>query len=143
MDAAEALADLIEISTQIKAAVLVEASGEIAASAGVERSQAEALARGGRELLDAAAEATGGAESRERLVQLQAATPSGSVFVVQDGERVVVAVTAPEPTVGLLFYDLKTCLRHAAGESLAPKPRPRTAAPEEPEEREEELGGEG
>ena len=35
----------------------------------------------------------------------------------------VVAVTVAEPTVGLIFYDLKTCLRHVAGESLAPKPK--------------------
>ena len=47
----------------------------------------------------------------------------GCVFVVQDDERVVDAVTAPEPTVGLVFYDLKTCLRHVAGEELAPKPK--------------------
>ena len=58
----------------------------------------------------------GEAEARERLVQLQVALPDGCVFVVQDDERVVAAVTVAEPTVGLVFYDLKTCLRHVAGE---------------------------
>jgi hypothetical protein len=43
----------------------------------------------------------------------------------------------PDPTVGLVFYDLKTCLRHAAGEELAPKPAPRTKA------KGDEKGGDG
>lgn len=134
MDAAEALADLIEISTQIETAVLVDAQGKVAASNLAETSQAEALARSARELLAAADQDMGGAESRERLVQLQVALPEGCVFVVRDEERVVAAVTVPDPTVGLVFYDLKTCLRHAAGEELAPKPKARTA------EREGESG---
>lgn len=137
MDAAEALADLIEISTQIETAVLVDAQGQVAASNLAEASQAESLARSARELLAAAEEDMGGAESRERLVQLQVALPEGCVFVVRDEERVVAAVTVPDPTVGLVFYDLKTCLRHAAGEELAPKPKARAA------EKEEDEGGEG
>ena len=81
-----------------------------------------------------------GSRQRERLVQLQVAFSDGCVFVVRDEERVVAAVTAPDPTVGLVFYDLKTCLRHVAGEELAPKPKPRSgskkarAAKEKPEE---------
>jgi predicted regulator of Ras-like GTPase activity (Roadblock/LC7/MglB family) len=130
MDAAEALADLIEISTQIETAVLVDGQGKVAASNLVDSSQAEALARSARDLLAAAEEDMGGAESRERLVQLQVALPEGCVFVVRDEERVVAAVTVPDPTVGLVFYDLKTCLRHAAGEELAPKPKSRTAEKE-------------
>jgi hypothetical protein len=68
-----------------------------------------------------------GTEGGERLVQLQAATQDGCVFVVRDEERIVTAVTVPDPTVGLVFYDLKTCLRHAAGEELAPKPKSRSS----------------
>jgi hypothetical protein len=53
---------------------------------------------------------------------------TGSVFVVRDGGRTIVATTTPEPTVGLVFYDLKTCLR-AIDADLEPKrPRRRTAA---------------
>jgi predicted regulator of Ras-like GTPase activity (Roadblock/LC7/MglB family) len=135
VDAAEALADLTEISTQIRLAVLVDAGGDVVASAGA--GQAEAVARSARELLAAAEDAMGGAEAREQLVQLEAATPDGCVFLVRDGERLVAAVTAPDPTVGLVFYDLKTCLRHVAGESLAPKPTARAGS------REAEDGGEG
>jgi predicted regulator of Ras-like GTPase activity (Roadblock/LC7/MglB family) len=126
MEPAEALADLVEIATQIRAAVLVDGRGEVIASAGTDPVHAAQLAQGARSLLAAAAEAMGGSESRDRLVQLEAATSDGSVFVVQDDERLVTAVTHPDPTVGLVFYDLKTCLRHVAGESLAPKP-PRRA----------------
>jgi predicted regulator of Ras-like GTPase activity (Roadblock/LC7/MglB family) len=127
MDAAQALADLTEISSQIRAAILIDADGQVAASSGRDPDRAEQMARGARELLAAADETMGGAEARERLVQLQAATPDGCVFVVRDEGRVVAAVTVPDPTVGLVFYDLKTCLRHAAGENLAPKPSSRAA----------------
>jgi hypothetical protein len=52
---------------------------------------------------------------------VEAALPEGSFFVVRDGERLVAAVTARDPTVGLVFYDLKTCLRLAAEEPEKPK----------------------
>ena len=125
MEAAEALADLTEISTQIKTAVLVDAQGEVVASSGEDAERGQAIARGARELIAASEDAMGGAAARERLVQLQAATSGGCVFVVQDDDRLVAAITVPEPTVGLVFYYLKTCLRHVAGEKLAPEPKAR------------------
>ena len=33
------------------------------------------------------------------------------MFVVRDGDRLIVATTTPEPTAGLVFYDLKSALR--------------------------------
>jgi predicted regulator of Ras-like GTPase activity (Roadblock/LC7/MglB family) len=130
MDAAEALADLIQISTQIESAVLVDAKGTVVASSVDDKEKAEAIARAARDLLAAAEESMPGAEGGEKLVQLQAAMHDGCVFVVRDDERMVAAVTVPDPTVGLVFYDLKTCLRHAAGEELAPKPTSRSEARE-------------
>ena len=44
---------------------------------------------------------------------------AGSVFVVRDGERLIAATTRPEPTVGLVFYDLKSCLRSIDAPSRA------------------------
>jgi predicted regulator of Ras-like GTPase activity (Roadblock/LC7/MglB family) len=126
MDPAQALADLTEISTQIRTAVLVDARGDVVASSVEDRVRAETIARAARQLVSAAEETMGGPEARETLVQLQVATPDGCVFVVKDEERLVAAVTSAEPTVGLVFYDLKTCLRHAAGEDLAPKPMERS-----------------
>jgi len=110
MDAAQALADLTEISAQIEAAVLAEADGSVVASTFRQEGRGEELARAAVDLVAAAGEARGNSETPE-LVQIQAATPRGSLFVVRDGSHVVAAVTGTKPTVGLVFYDLKTCLR--------------------------------
>ncbi len=40
----------------------------------------------------------------------------------------IAATTTPEPTVGLVFYDLKTCLR-SVDVPKQPKPAPRKRAP--------------
>jgi hypothetical protein len=59
------------------------------------------------------------------------------VFVVRDPDRAVVATTRPEPTVGLVFYDLKTCLRSAAAPGAddgKPRPQPAEASEAEPDE---------
>ena len=110
MDAAQALADLTEISAQIEAAVLAGADGSVVASTFRQEGRGEELARAAVELVAAADEARGKSGAPE-LVQIQAATPRGSLFVVHDGDHVVAAVTGSKPTVGLVFYDLKTCLR--------------------------------
>ena len=107
MDAAQALADLTEISSQIEGAVLAEAGGTLVASTFADEARGARVAEGALRLLAAAEERSGGG----RLVQLEAAFPDGSVFVVRDDRHVVAAVTRPDPTVGLIFYDLKTCLR--------------------------------
>ena len=123
MDAAQALADLTEISSQIEAAVLFDESGSVLASTLADEARAADLAQAGAELLGVADEIQAGGGT---LTQLDAATLDGSVFVVRDGERRIVATTAPEPTVGLVFYDLKSCLRNVAEEPAKPKPkRPR------------------
>jgi hypothetical protein len=44
---------------------------------------------------------------------------------VRSEGRVILATTRPDPTVGLVLYDLRSCLRNAAGD--APKPRRRPA----------------
>ena len=44
---------------------------------------------------------------------------------MRDGDRVIAATTGPEPTVGLVFYDLKTCLRGFGEEPAKPKPKPK------------------
>jgi predicted regulator of Ras-like GTPase activity (Roadblock/LC7/MglB family) len=118
MDAAQALADLTEISSQIEAAVLAGPAGSVVASTFADEGRAKAVAGAAAELLQAADEVR--TEGGGRLVQLQGATPEGSVFVVRDEKHLVTAVTGAEPTVGLVFYDLKTCLR-LAGEEAGPE----------------------
>jgi len=105
MDAAQAIADLKEISPQVRDVVVLGADGgAVGSNLGEERAVAR-LAAGASSLIEAA-EAL-----RPGVAQLEAATLAGSVFVVRDGERLIAATTTPEPTVGLVFYDLKTCLR--------------------------------
>jgi predicted regulator of Ras-like GTPase activity (Roadblock/LC7/MglB family) len=121
---AEALAELTEISAQISAAVLVGDDGAVQAST-IAADAGEELARAARSLLDAAAESG-------EVTQLDAAVAGGSVFVVRDGARTLAAVTGPDPTVGLVFYDLKSCLRTITAAELEvtpPKPKPRRRAP--------------
>jgi len=120
MDAAQALADLTEISSQVESAVLFEEGGKVTAST-LPAAAAAALARAAGELLDRAAGLGGGGA----VTQVEASTPAGSVFVVRDGARCVAATTVPDPTTGLVFYDLKSALRGSAPE---PKPRRRRTA---------------
>lgn len=116
MTAEQALADLTEISSQIQAAAIFDAKGEVAASTLIEPAPFVGAVQ---DLLAAAGEARQGS-----LAQLEAATSEGSVFAVREGDTYIAAVTPPEPTVALVFYDLKTALRAAASqERAAPKRR--------------------
>jgi predicted regulator of Ras-like GTPase activity (Roadblock/LC7/MglB family) len=107
--AASALDDLTEISAQIQAAVVFDADGTVLAST-TDDERAGRLAGEGIELLKAAEEAR--PSDAPELVQLDVALDEGSVFVVRDGDRLIAATTTPEPTVGLVFYDLKSALKN-------------------------------
>jgi predicted regulator of Ras-like GTPase activity (Roadblock/LC7/MglB family) len=121
VDAAQALADLTEISSQIEAAVLFDESGAVKGSTLAAEPAAAELARGAADLLQRA----GGFRTEGRVTQLEAATDTGSVFVVSDGPRRIAATTGPQPTVGLVFYDLKSALRNAGAAEEKPKRAPR------------------
>ena len=132
---AQALADLTEISTQVEAAVVFDREGTVLGST-VDDERAGRLAEAALELVRAADEAVTRADATEDLVQLDVALADGSVFVAADGDRLIAATTAPEPTVGLVFYDLKSCLRGLAEEPEAkPKPRRRTATKKKDDEK--------
>jgi predicted regulator of Ras-like GTPase activity (Roadblock/LC7/MglB family) len=115
---ADALKDLTEISTQIESAVVFDREGTVVAST-LDDERAGRLAGSALQLLEAAEEAR--PQDAGGLVQLDVALREGSVFLVADGDRLIAATTRPEPTVGLVFYDLKSALR-ALGEEEKPKP---------------------
>jgi predicted regulator of Ras-like GTPase activity (Roadblock/LC7/MglB family) len=117
MDAQQALADLTEISSQIEAAVVFDDKGKVVGST---LPDGDAFAKAAADLLAAAEELKTGDSG---LTQLEIATGDGSVFVVREGKTAIAATTPPEPTVGLVFYDLKSALR-----SVKPKPAPRARA---------------
>ncbi len=114
MEAARALADLVEISPQIEAAAVVTGDGELAGFAGVPEARAGVLAGAVTELLRAAAFRG----DQRRVTQLHAEVAGGDVFAVSGpDERTVVAVTRERATPGLVFYDLKRCLAAVASET--------------------------
>ena len=121
MDASQAIADLTEISSQIESVVLLDGKGAVAGSTFADDGAAKRFADAAKALLEAAESVREGAEA---LTQLEAETPEGSVFVLREGDRLIAATTVPDPTVGLVFYDLKSAL--AASQAAAkPKRKPR------------------
>jgi predicted regulator of Ras-like GTPase activity (Roadblock/LC7/MglB family) len=120
MNAEQALADLTEISSQIEAAVVFDDQGKVAGSTLADSGRAEALARAAGELLAAA---DGVRSGDSGLTQLEVATGEGSVFVVREGKTVIAATTGGNPTVGLVFYDLKSTLRHVKPAAARPRKR--------------------
>ena len=122
MDAAQALRELTEISSQIEAACLFDSNGTEIASTLQDGAR---FVEAARALLAEAGSTPRDADAGQ-LAQLEAVMLEGSVFLVVDGEHAVAAATKTEPTVGLVFYDLKSCLRAltATGDEDG-KPRPR------------------
>lgn len=130
MDAAQALAELTDLSSQVVRAVVLEEGGELLAATDDDPVEAEALAGAALALVGAAADlSSGGAEVARVEVELS----QGGLFVLREGGRTIAATTGPGPTAGLVAYDLRTCL-HAIEEK--PKRR-RARKPKEPDEERE------
>jgi predicted regulator of Ras-like GTPase activity (Roadblock/LC7/MglB family) len=121
-EAETALAELSAISSQIEAAVLIDKGGAVTAST-LPDERAAGLASSARALLEEAEQVREG-----ELTQLEAATGEGSFFVVRDADRLIAATAGPEPTAGLVFYDLRSALRKAAAPKKT-KPKPRAKRP--------------
>jgi predicted regulator of Ras-like GTPase activity (Roadblock/LC7/MglB family) len=113
LNAHEALDDLKQISVQVTAAAIGGPAGALEAATLTDPAASERLVRLGSELWEAAEQAQRDL-GRDALSQIEVATPEGSVFVVRDAGRTIVATTTVDPIVGLVFYDLRTCLRTVA-----------------------------
>jgi predicted regulator of Ras-like GTPase activity (Roadblock/LC7/MglB family) len=100
----------------VQAAVLFDGSGAVAAATLPDEAAAR-LASSAHALLESAGKLRDG-----EVTKIEAATSEGSLLVARDGEQLIAAVTGPSPTAGLVFYDLKSCLRRA---SEKPKPKPK------------------
>jgi predicted regulator of Ras-like GTPase activity (Roadblock/LC7/MglB family) len=123
MDAAAALERLREISSQVRAAVIFERGGKVVGSTFADDQRANDVAEEAEALLTEAEQRRDAGDEAAEFAQLEVALQGGSVFVVRDGDRLIAATTQPEPTVGLVFYDLKSCLRDLETPA-APKKRP-------------------
>jgi predicted regulator of Ras-like GTPase activity (Roadblock/LC7/MglB family) len=121
-----ALDELTQISSQIDVAVLFDDKGKVLAST-LPDDRAARFAASARALFEEAQRSGEG-----EPMQLEAVTAAGSVFVVREGKTLIAASTSPEPTAGLVFYDLKSCLREAGKPKPKPKPRATTKAKPKP-----------
>ncbi len=123
MDAQEALAELMGLSSQLADVALVDGSGSLLASSSTPE-RGEHLARIAGELLVAA----GDVRDSGDVTRVEITSGSRGLFVVAEGGRTAVATTVAEPTAGLVVYDLRTALRRLE-EPPAPK---RKRAPRKP-----------
>jgi predicted regulator of Ras-like GTPase activity (Roadblock/LC7/MglB family) len=124
VDAAQALADLTEISSQVVDVAIIAEDGTVLATTIDDAGRAELFVNGVAKLVEQAEEARE-ARGLADLAQLEAATLEGSVFVVRRAGRMIAATTRPDPTVGLVFYDLKSALRSLEAQPEPPKRAPR------------------
>jgi hypothetical protein len=108
VDATDALDRLLRVSDDIRSAVVFERGGETSRVLGstVLDEDARELAYLGDALLRRADRLRDSAEVR----RLEAVTPDGSVYLVRDGERAVLATAAPDALVGLVQHDLQSLL---------------------------------
>ena len=100
-----ALDYLGELSTDIKAAVVVDAKGDVAAVTGDDRERGEKMRTLALELLDA------GAAAGEGVDQVEVVTGTGSVFAVRGDSWTVAVVAGRQPLASLMFYDLRNVVR--------------------------------
>ena len=128
MDAAAALERLREISSQVRNAVIFERGGKVVGTTLGDDDRTKQLATEAEALLEEA-EQHRREDGEAEFAQLEIGLRDGSVFVVRDGDRLIVATTPPEPTVGLVFYDLKSTLREVAAKPTPRKPPPARRKP--------------
>jgi len=123
MEPNEALAELMDLSSQIEDVAILGESGFVLASSGAPE-RGEQLARIAAELLAAAGDVRPSGE----ISRVEVTLGSSSVFVVSEGGRTAVATTVPEPTAGLVVYDLRTALRRLDDEPVRKPSRKRKKA---------------
>ena len=125
-----AFAEMLDISTDIDKAILIGSGGALASNMAVE-AQGEAIVQA-RELSRLAEERTAETGSQP-LTQLVIETPAGYVFFVRerDAEGMSMLATGKRGSrVGLVLYDLRTCIRDTR-EALAAESAGDEAKPEE------------
>ena len=126
MDAAQALTELRELSSQVARAVVFEDGGEVLAGTDADQAAVEELADAARALVAAA----GGLHATEGDVsRAEVELADGGFFVLREGGRTIAATTGPDPTAGLVVYDLRTCLS-----SIDAKPKRRRTTKKQVEE---------
>ena len=104
MDANDALVELLDVSDDVRAAVVVEDGEPIASN--LPDGQALEIAGVGDAMLAYAATLRQGVG----VTQLQAVTADGDVYVMRRGDRAVFAIADQGSLAGLVQHDLRTLL---------------------------------
>jgi hypothetical protein len=116
MTIGEAIRDLLDVSTDIRSvAVLDEAGSLVAAGPGAGAAAASVAA-----LWDAAA-GRAAAHAGAPLDHVVVPDETGVVAVVSAHGHRIAALTGPRPALGLLLFDLRTCLGDAFGAEEGPQ----------------------
>jgi predicted regulator of Ras-like GTPase activity (Roadblock/LC7/MglB family) len=123
MTANEALAELLELSAQVRDAAILGESGFVLASSGTAE-RGEQLARVASDLVAAA----GDMRSRAEISRIEVSSDGTHVFLVRDGGRTAIATTTPDPIAGLVIYDLRTMLGRIDAELPATRSRKKKVA---------------
>src|SRR3954462_3033331 len=100
-----ALDYLGELSTDIRAAAVIDAKGDLAAVTGDDRERGEKMRTLALELLDTAA------GSGQGVDQVEVVTGTGSVFAVRGDAWTVAVGAGRQPLASLMFYDLRNVVR--------------------------------
>ncbi len=123
MTANEALAELLELSAQVRDAAILGESGFVLASTGTAE-RGEELARVAAELVATGGDVRPGAE----ISRVEVSGNGTHVFLVRDGGRAAIATTTPDPIAGLVVYDLRTMLGRIDAEPTTTRSRKKKAA---------------
>ena len=100
-----ALRHLEELSTDVRAAVLLDAHGELAAGEPDDRELAEDLRELLLELLESAESA-----DEEAVAEVEVTSPAGAVFAVRARDFTLAVVTDRSALSSLIRYDLRRVL---------------------------------
>jgi hypothetical protein len=107
-----ALDYLGELSTDIRAAAVLDEGGAIAARSGFEEDDAEQVRELVGNLFERAAEAAG---DEPAPGQVEVALPEGSVYALREHGWTLAVVTGRFALSSLMFFDLRMVVRDLAG----------------------------
>jgi predicted regulator of Ras-like GTPase activity (Roadblock/LC7/MglB family) len=102
----QALAELLDVSEDVVAAVIIDLEGNPVAATVSDREGRRAAEIAAGTLAYADAVRTGASAAR-----LEAVTAEGNVYVIREASRAVVAATGRDPVAGLVYHDLRATLR--------------------------------
>ena len=99
-----ALDYLDELSTDIRAATILDGSNELAAYSGDSRDRGDRMRRLVLDLLEAA---TGAVPGADEPPEVEVSTPNGAVFAVRENGWTIGVVTGRYALSSLMLYDLR------------------------------------